>query len=112
MKQALQRGLMPLVVMNKVDRETARISEVEDEIFDLFAALNASDEQMEYETVYASGKQGWVSGSAHVTVTVGISIFVTALHPAITRGRLHIPASSRDGGLLLFFWVLFGTNAR
>lgn len=84
---------MPLVVMNKVDRETARISEVEDEIFDLFAALNASDEQMEYETVYASGKQGWVSGSAHVTMNVGISIFdrargSIALHREITRDRL------------------------
>jgi len=61
LQKALQRGLMPLVVMNKVDRETARISEVEDEIFDLFATLNASDAQMEYETIYASGKQGWAS---------------------------------------------------
>jgi len=46
-------------VLNKVDRDTARISEVENEIFDLFVSLDASDEQLDLDFIYASGKEGW-----------------------------------------------------
>ncbi|KAI3644307.1 hypothetical protein MP228_010471 [Amoeboaphelidium protococcarum] len=59
LQKALSRGLKPLVVINKVDRPTARLAQVEDEILDLFITLNASDDQLDYPTVYASAKQGW-----------------------------------------------------
>jgi GTP-binding protein len=59
LSKALQNGLRPLVVINKVDRETARVREVENEIFELFFNLGATDEQMEYPIVYASARQGW-----------------------------------------------------
>ena len=51
--------MKPIVVINKVDRDTARVSEVENEVFDLFVALDASDEQLDFPFVYASAKQGW-----------------------------------------------------
>ncbi|KAL0490982.1 GTP-binding protein TypA/BipA [Acrasis kona] len=65
LSKALERGLKPVVVINKVDRETARVSEVENEIFELFINMGATDEQMEYPVIYASARQGWaVSGLA------------------------------------------------
>src|SRR5919206_26850 len=57
--KALARGLKPVVVINKVDRPDARVQEVHNEIFDLFAALDASDEQLDFPTLYASGRAGW-----------------------------------------------------
>ncbi|KAK7052576.1 GTP-binding protein [Favolaschia claudopus] len=59
LSKALGRGLKPLVVLNKADRPTSRIVQVEADLFDLFATLGASDEQMEYPVLYASAKQGW-----------------------------------------------------
>ncbi|CAM9779199.1 unnamed protein product [Ectocarpus sp. 6 AP-2014] len=60
--KALAAGLRPMVVLNKVDRDSARLSgEVENEIFDLFVQLGADDDQMEYSTLYASAKQGWAT---------------------------------------------------
>jgi GTP-binding protein len=57
--KALARGLRPIVVINKVDRQDARPDEVHNEVFDLFAALGASDEQLDFHTMFASGRQGW-----------------------------------------------------
>ncbi len=57
--KALRRGLRPIVVINKVDRPDARVLEVHNEIFDLFAALDASEEQLDFPTLYASGRAGW-----------------------------------------------------
>ncbi|MCA3368071.1 MAG: translational GTPase TypA [Roseomonas sp.] len=57
--KALARGLKPIVVINKVDRQDARPDEVHNEVFDLFAALGASDEQLDFHTLFASGRQGW-----------------------------------------------------
>ncbi|KAJ3893725.1 hypothetical protein GG344DRAFT_42738 [Lentinula edodes] len=59
LSKALSRGLKPLVVMNKADRSTSRPAQVESDLFDLFATLGATDEQMEYPLLYASAKQGW-----------------------------------------------------
>jgi len=59
LQKALSRGLKPIVVINKVDRPTSRLDEVESEIFDLFCNLDASDDQLEYPTIYASAKNGW-----------------------------------------------------
>ncbi|MFP6599994.1 MAG: translational GTPase TypA [Deltaproteobacteria bacterium] len=59
--KALRLGLAPLVVINKVDRPDQRAGEVLDEVFDLFAALEASDTQLDFPVVYASAKEGWAS---------------------------------------------------
>ena len=57
--KALARGLRPIVVVNKVDRSDARPDAVHVEVFDLFAALGATDEQLDFPMLYASGRQGW-----------------------------------------------------
>ncbi|NPD66688.1 translational GTPase TypA [Lichenicola cladoniae] len=57
--KALARGIKPIVVVNKVDRQDARPDEVHNEVFDLFAALGASDEQLDFPMLFASGRQGW-----------------------------------------------------
>ena len=59
--KALKMGLKPIVVINKVDRPDARPVEVINEVFDLFAALEASDEQLDFPILYGSAKQGWMS---------------------------------------------------
>ncbi|HXT82702.1 MAG TPA: translational GTPase TypA [Acetobacteraceae bacterium] len=57
--KALARGLHPIVVVNKIDRGDARPDEVHTEVFDLFAALGATDSQLDFPMLYASGRQGW-----------------------------------------------------
>jgi GTP-binding protein len=59
--KALERGLKPIVVVNKIDRQDARADEVHVEVFDLFAALGATDEQLDFPMLYASGRQGWAT---------------------------------------------------
>ena len=61
--KALKMGLKPIVVINKVDRSDARADEVVNEVFDLFAALDASDEQLDFPILYGSAKQGWMATS-------------------------------------------------
>lgn len=61
LQKALSQGLKPIVVINKVDRDTARLVEVENEIFDLFISLDAEEDQMNYPLIYASAKNGWAS---------------------------------------------------
>jgi len=58
-RKALELGLMPLVVVNKVDRSDARIHEVHDEVLELFMDLEATDEQLDAPFLYASGRDGW-----------------------------------------------------
>src|SRR5436190_4101212 len=59
--KALRMGLKPIVVINKVDRADARPIEVINEVFDLFAALDASEEQLDFPILYGSAKQGWMA---------------------------------------------------
>jgi len=59
--KALRMGLAPIVVVNKVDRPDQRAEAVESEMFDLFAALDASERQLDFPTVFASAKQGWAA---------------------------------------------------
>src|ERR1700721_2325340 len=61
--KALKVGLKPIVVINKVDRPDARPTEVINEVFDLFAALDASEEQLDFPILYGSAEQGWVGES-------------------------------------------------
>src|ERR1700710_1092852 len=57
--KALAQGIRPIVVVNKVDRQDARSDEVHNEVFDLFSALGADDDQLDFPMLYASGRQGW-----------------------------------------------------
>jgi GTP-binding protein len=59
--KALKRGLKPIVVINKVDRSDARATQVVNEVFDLFAALDATDEQLDFPILYGSAKEGWMA---------------------------------------------------
>jgi GTP-binding protein len=59
--KALKMGLRPIVAINKVDRSDARPTEVVNEVFDLFAALDATDEQLDFPILYGSAKEGWMA---------------------------------------------------
>ena len=61
--KALARGIHPIVVVNKIDRQDARADEVHTEVFDLFAALDASDSQLDFPMLYASGRHGWADAT-------------------------------------------------
>jgi GTP-binding protein len=59
--KALRRGLKPIVVINKVDRPDARAEAVHNEVFDLFALLDANEQQLDFPTLFASGRDGWAA---------------------------------------------------
>ncbi len=59
--KALSLGLKPIVVVNKIDKSDARPQEVLDEVFDLFVSLDATDEQLDFPVLYASGRDGYAS---------------------------------------------------
>ncbi len=61
LQKALKLGLKPIVLINKIDRPDGRHVEVVNEVFDLFAALEATDEQLDFPIIYGSAKQGWMS---------------------------------------------------
>jgi GTP-binding protein len=63
LQKALKLGLKPIVLINKIDRPDGRHVEVVNEVFDLFAALEATDEQLDFPIVYGSAKQGWMSST-------------------------------------------------
>ena len=86
--KALQRGIKPIVVVNKVDRQDARADEVHTEVFDLFAALGATDEQLDFPMLYASGRQGWAD-----TVMDGPR---KDLAPMFDLVLSHVPATKLD----------------
>ena len=61
LQKALQLGKKPIVVINKVDKQNCRPDEVNEEVFDLMFSLGATEEQLDFKTVYGSAKQGWMS---------------------------------------------------
>jgi len=88
--KALALGLRPIVVINKVDRSDARPHEVHDLVFDLFAALGASDEQLDFPTLFASSKLGWA-----VADLAEEKRDMSPLFDLIVR---HVPAATGDAG--------------
>ena len=86
--KALGLGLRPIVVVNKVDKPDARPYEVQDEVFELFTALDASDEQLDFPTIFASAKQGWAADEPD-----GESTDFTCLFERIID---HVPAPDAD----------------
>ncbi len=61
LQKALQLGIRPLVIINKVDKENCTPEEVHEKVFDLMFELDANEEQLEFETIYGSAKMGWMS---------------------------------------------------
>ncbi len=61
LSKALSLGLKPIVVINKVDKENCRPEEVHEQVFDLMFNLDATEEQLDFPTLYGSSKQGWMS---------------------------------------------------
>ena len=86
--KALARGLKPIVVINKTDRADARAEAVHEEVFDLFAALGASDEQLDFPLLYASAKQGWAAEKLDSERKDMASLF--------DRIVAHVPAAEGD----------------
>ncbi len=86
--KALAQGIKPIVVINKVDRQDARSDEVHNEIFDLFAALGATDEQLDFPMLYASGRQGWAD-----EILEGARKDLSPMFDLVLR---HVPAPALD----------------
>lgn len=61
LQKAIQLGLKPIVVINKVDKPNCRPDEVQEMVFDLMFSLDATEEQLDFPTIYGSAKQGWMS---------------------------------------------------
>ena len=86
--KALARGLAPIVVVNKADRPDARAEAVLNEVFDLFAALDATEQQLDFPAVFASAKEGWASADL-----AGPRDDLTPLFEAIVA---HVPPPETD----------------
>ena len=90
LQKALGLGKKPIVVINKVDKPNCRPDEVQEEVFDLMFNLNATEEQLDFVTIYGSAKQGWMSEDWRQPTTD-----IASLCDAIIE---HIPAPAvREG---------------
>lgn len=99
LQKALELGLRPLVVINKVDKPNCRPDEVHDQVFDLFFNLEATEEQLDFPTFYGSSKQGWFNTSLEQTEDIlplldGILQYVP--EPKVTEGNLQMQITSLD----------------
>jgi GTP-binding protein len=101
--KALKVGLKPIVVINKVDRPDARPQEVINEVFDLFAALDATDEQLDFPILYGSAKQGWMAESFDGSHEAGMQ----PLFDLILR---HVPAPSVEEGPFRMIGTILEAN--
>ena len=88
LRKALERGLLPIVVINKIDRQDARPAEVLNEIYDLFIDLDATEKQIEFPVLYANAKAGTVSTDAAIPGESVRPLFKSILE--------HIPAPEGD----------------
>ena len=86
--KALKLGLRPIVVVNKIDRPDERIQEVLDEVFDLFVSLEATDEQLDFPVLYASGRNGYANEDP--------SLREGTLAPLFNKIVEHVPAPNLD----------------
>lgn len=99
LQKALGLGLRPIVVINKVDKPNCRPDEVHDKVFDLFFQLDATEEQLDFPTLYGSAKQGWYNTS--LTPTDNINAVLDAVlekvpEPVVTEGNLQMQITSLD----------------
>jgi GTP-binding protein len=94
--KALKMGLRPIVVLNKVDRPHADPDRVLNDAFDLFATMGATDEQLDFPHLYASGKQGWAVTNLddpHETLAPLYDLIVDHVPPPSAEARRDQPAA-------------------
>lgn len=101
--KALKLGLRPIVAINKVDKPDARTTEVINEVFDLFAALDATDEQLDFPILYGSGKQGWMADSPEGPQDQGLA----PMYDLILK---HVPAPAVEDGPFRMIGTLLEAN--
>ena len=91
LQKAIQIGLKPIVVINKVDKPNCRPDEVQDMVLDLMFSLDATEDQLDFPTIYGSAKQGWMSDTDWKTPTQNI-------FPLLDAIIKHIPAPEQLEG--------------
>jgi len=99
LQKALHLNLRPIVVINKVDKPNCRPDEVHDAVFELFYNLDATEEQLNFPTIYGSSKQGWMNTS--LTQTENIFPLLDAIlefvpEPKVNEGPLQMQITSLD----------------
>ncbi len=100
LSKALAAGLRPMVVINKVDKPEARSDAVLNEVFDLFAALDADEDQLDFPVLYGSAKQGWIGEDAdQPTGTVAPLFDLVCRHvapPMVEEGPFRMLATTLE----------------
>ena len=99
LQKALALGLRPIVVINKVDKPNCRPDEVHDAVFELFFNLDATEEQLDFPTIYGSSKNGWMNTS--LTQTENILPLLDAIlefvpEPKVNEGPSQMQITSLD----------------
>ncbi len=101
--KALKVGLRPIVAINKVDRSDARAQDVVNEVFDLFAALDATEEQLDFPILYGSGRSGWMAYSPEGPQTDGMA-------PLLDLVLDHVPEPTVEEGPFRMIGTILEAN--
>ena len=101
--KALKLGLRPIVAVNKVDRSDARPQEVINEVFDLFAALDATDDQLDFPILYGSGRGGWMAEKPEGPQDQGLA-------PLFDLVLKHVPEASTEEGSFRMIGTILEAN--
>lgn len=100
LQKALQMGLKPIVVVNKVDKQNCRPDEVNEQVFDLMFNLEGTEEQLDFKTVYGSAKNGWMSMDWKTPTTDIIALLDTIIEeipsPEIKEGTTQLMITSLE----------------
>jgi GTP-binding protein len=100
LRKALEKNIKPIVVVNKIDRENARIPEVLNMIQDLFLELAVNEHQLDYPVIYCSGREGWATLDPNIKGTNLIPLFEAILKdispPVIEEGPFQMLVSNMD----------------
>ncbi len=99
LQKALNLGLHPIVVINKVDKPNCRPDEVHDAVFELFFQLDATEEQLNFPTLYGSSKQGWFNTSLtpREDITPVLDMILEKVpEPKVSEGTLQMQITSLD----------------
>ena len=101
--KALKVGLRPIVAINKVDRSDARAQDVVNEVFDLFAALDATEEQLDFPILYGSGRNGWMAHSPEGPQSDGMA-------PLLDLVLQHVPEPTVEPGPFRMIGTILEAN--
>lgn len=100
LQKAIQLGLKPIVVINKVDKSNCRPEEVQEEVFELMFSLDATEEQLDFPTIYGSAKNAWMSVDFKKQTTDIVPLLDAILEfipkPKVEKGNLQMLITSLD----------------